>query len=95
MKTQIFPFLDLGNEALLLRRVLARAHGEDGRERGKARRDVHDDPPREVAHAPDREEASRVPDPVDEGAVDENQPEADEEEVGWELHAIGNSQAGG
>ena len=71
--------------ALLLGRVLARAHDEDGRERGEARRDVHDNPAREVPHAPVVEEAGRAPDPVREGAVDQDDPERDEDQVRREL----------
>ena len=79
---------DLGDEALLLRRVLAGADGEDRGEGGEARRDVDDDAAGEVAHAPDGEEARGVPDPVDKGAVDEDQPEADEEQVRRKLNAV-------
>mmetsp|Transcript_85961 Transcript_85961/g.229374 ORF Transcript_85961/g.229374 Transcript_85961/m.229374 type:complete len:273 (+) Transcript_85961:1040-1858(+) len=68
---------------------LARPHDEDGGERRKARRDVHHDAPGKVHHPPLREEALGVPDPVDEGAVDDGHPQYNKQQVCRKEDAVG------
>mmetsp|Transcript_85966 Transcript_85966/g.229411 ORF Transcript_85966/g.229411 Transcript_85966/m.229411 type:complete len:225 (+) Transcript_85966:1040-1714(+) len=77
--------------ALFLCFELARPHDEDGGQRRKARRDVHHDAPGKVHHPPLREEALGVPDPVDEGAVDERHPKNYEEKVGRKQYTVSKS----
>ena len=79
---------DLLGLALFLRAVLAGPDDEEGGEGGKSGRDVNDDAASKVADAPVVEEALGRPAPVDEGAVYEDEPEDDEEQVGLEANAV-------
>jgi hypothetical protein len=58
---------------------VAAANDVEGRERGEASRDVHDEAAGEVLDAPLSEEALAGPDPVARGAVNENEPARERE----------------
>mmetsp|Transcript_83741 Transcript_83741/g.234631 ORF Transcript_83741/g.234631 Transcript_83741/m.234631 type:complete len:388 (+) Transcript_83741:475-1638(+) len=74
-------------QGVLLVLLRAFAHQQEARKRREARGDVHHDAAREVLHAPLGQEAA-APDPVAPGRIDEDEPEGDEEQVGFEAEAI-------
>ena len=65
-----------------------RAPSTRGDERGRSGRHVHDRAPGEVQRAPPAQESARAPDPVRDRRVDDETPEADEEDVGAEAHPL-------